>query len=231
MMYWVMAATLVCSATVLTSCVSNDDNSVVNPDGLNSMVTINITEDDLTDGTYYYKLFVTDKTMDYSSVEGEDGLSYGADTDEWIVCVPTNYLLGYAAKIILEQVTAVPKNTPVLIRAKKPQAYIAVADGTAITFKRVNKVPAGTGVLLCAKGGAKKDVSVVVDEIDDVSGNVLRVATSDMDAAALQAAGAYILGYENGAAGFYKADANASLKAGQCYLTSEGANNGKVVLF
>ena len=123
-----MAATLVCGATVLTSCVSNDDNSVVNPDGLNSTVTINITEDDLTDGTYYYKLFVSDKTMDYSSVKGEDGLSYGADTDEWIVCVPTNYLLGYAAKIILEQVTAVPKNTPVLIRAKKPQAYSVKAD-------------------------------------------------------------------------------------------------------
>ena len=101
------------------------------------------------------------------------------------------------------------------------QAYIAVADGSAIKFQRVEKVPAGTGVLLCAKGGAKEDVSVVADATDDVSGNVLRVATSDMDGAALQAAGAYILGYENGVAGFYKADANASLKAGQCYLTTE----------
>ena len=560
MMHWVMATILVCGVTVFTACSSDDDPEPPQPP-IESFETITFTEDDLTDGTYYYKLFVSDKTMDYSSVKGEDGLNYGDNADDWIVCVPTDLLLGYAAKTILEQVTAVPENTPVLIRAKKPQsysvktdvdpasvkapsanmlavakedlrlnfvnnfgaklvlmnngifftnkslkdrnvaagdvymflteeqdmnlyyyllldypdpillfpgseppavdvencvgtrdytdgkinlkltnarvtlawenadedivtlgtvmiedetaavtvsyflqwhpglaskvavgdvlngtieleacmvggvpayvptqkaldnfeatvtrtpgtavptllypgfadadflatldcryirvndvsvtkgdglyennqvidlssivpgcipymldfynsyvnhyyktiplvegakvdvsgfvnvypdgsyiftpmsittpvavgtegystfssdnmldftnsgiqAYIAVADGSTITFRRVEKVPAGAGVLLCATGGAKEDVSVVVETADEVSGNVLRVATSDMDGAALQAAGACILGYENGVAGFYKADANASLKAGQCYLTAEAA--------
>ena len=54
-----------------------------------------------------------------------------------------------------------------------------------------------------------------------MSGNLLQVATADMDAAALQAAGACILGYEGGVPGFYKAGSNSSLKAGQCYLTAE----------
>ena len=568
-MNWVMAATLVCGTSLFTAC-SVDDIPLPSQPTIESFETITFTEDDLTDGTYYYKLFVSDKTMDYSSVKGEDGLSYGADTDDWIVCVPVDYPLSPVARLILEQVTAVPGNTPVLIRTRKPQtymvksdiapasvkapavnmltvasedmmidgftnygallvegkngvffnatyrvkdvpagsiylaltyskhlnlayyifvrpaepvlfypdsespavdaknilatrpytdgkinltltnarvfyvwnhfdgdcmyagyvlledesagiclsysmqeypglankvkagdvlngtieleaylsdgyqalqptkkalenfestvtksagtavptllypgfdnadflatldcryirindvsimndgqkysdhsnqtidlsdivpgctsyiqdifstltdyytrpvpliegtkvditgfmnvypdgllytfvpfaittpvtvgsegyatfssdnmldftnsgiqAYIAVADGTAIKLQRVEKVPAGTGVLLCAKGGTKEDVSVVADATDDVSGNVLRVATSDMDGAALQAAGAYILGYENGVAGFYKADANASLKAGQCYLTTEGANDLDILL-
>ena len=557
---WVLAAILVSGASFFSACSINDSPVSAQP-STESFETINITEDDLTDGTYYYKLFVSDKTMDYSSVKGEDGLYYGDNADDWIVCVPTNYLLGYAAKAVMEQVTAVPENTPVLIRVKKPQtysvrsevdpasvkapsanmlavaeeditldgysecgaklverengvcfyawmfketsvaagdiymplteaqntnlglylllgysdpillfpdgespavnvencfgvraytegkinlklsnakvtmawesadediidnglvmiedesaavtvsyflqwfpglaskvavgdvlngtielevllqdgipvytptqkaldnfettvtrtagtavptllypdfadadflatldcryirvngvsvtkgdglynsnqvidlssivpgcipymldafsvyneyywnpvslvegakvdicgfisvypdgsytfnptsittpvtvgsegyatfssdntldfthssiqAYIAVADGSAITFKHVNKVPAGTGVLLCAKGGATEDVSVVAKTTDDVSGNVLHIAASDMDSAALQAAGAYILGYEGGVAGFYQADGNASLKAGQCYLTAEGA--------
>jgi hypothetical protein len=54
-----------------------------------------------------------------------------------------------------------------------------------------------------------------------VSSNLLQVATADMDAAALQAAEACILGYEGGVPGFYKAGSNSSLKAGQCYLTAE----------
>lgn len=32
---------------------------------------------------------------------------------------------------------------------------------------------------------------------------------------------ATILSFQNGVAGFYKADANSSLKAGQCYLSAE----------
>ena len=132
---WVFAATLVCGACVFTACTVNDDNPVGPSDEWLSSETVVITEDDLTDGTYYYKLFVSNKSIDYSSVKGEDGKSYGADTDEWIVCVPTDYPLSPEARLILEQVTAVPANTPVLIRAKKPQAYMVKSDVAPASVK------------------------------------------------------------------------------------------------
>ena len=119
---WVLAATLVCGATVFTACTVNDNPAGPSGECLSSE-TVVITEDDLTDGTYYYKLFVSEKSMDYATVKGEDGKNYGTDADEWIVCVPTDYPLSPEARLILEQVTAVPGNTPVLIRAKKPQTY------------------------------------------------------------------------------------------------------------
>lgn len=126
---WMLAAILVtiCGACVMTACTDHDDNPApLHPVGVCEKITI--TGDDLTDGTYYYKLFVSDKATDYSSVTGEDGKRYGTDTAEWIVCVPTDYPLSPVARLILEQVTAVPENTPVLIRARKPQTYMVKSD-------------------------------------------------------------------------------------------------------
>ncbi len=58
---------------------------------------------------------------------------------------------------------------------KSVAAYIAETkgDGTGVTFKQINKVPAGTGVLLYADGGATDvEIPALVGDAEDVSTNV-----------------------------------------------------------
>ena len=96
------------------------------------------------------------------------------------------------------------------------KAYVATVSGNDITFTRVDKVPANTGVLLYADGGATEDVPVAA-EAEAVENAFVAVA-EDMNGAALQAAGAYILANGANGIGFYKAGTGASLKAGKAYL-------------
>lgn len=100
------------------------------------------------------------------------------------------------------------------------KAYTATVSGKDITFIRIYQVPANTGVLLWAEGGADENVTII--ESADAVENNLVVATSAMDAEAL--AGKYILGVVDEVAGFYKAGQSASLAAGKAYLEApEGA--------
>ena len=100
------------------------------------------------------------------------------------------------------------------------KAYTATVSGKDITFIRIYQVPANTGVLLWAEGGADENVTII--ESADAVENNLVVATSAMDAEAL--AGKYILGVVDEVAGFYKAGPSASLAAGKAYLEApEGA--------
>ena len=96
------------------------------------------------------------------------------------------------------------------------KAYVATVSGNDITFTRVDKVPAGTGVLLYADGGATEDVPVAAEAA--AVENAFVAVTADMNGTALQAAGAYILANGANGIGFYKAGAGASLKAGKAYL-------------
>lgn len=102
--------------------------------------------------------------------------------------------------------------------SEKIAAYIATVDGTTVTFTKVEKVPANTGVLLrSVDGGAvTEDISVVVETADDTTGNAL--VPSDGSSVA----GKYILANGSNGIGFYKAGATNSLAEGKAYLDVPG---------
>ena len=85
------------------------------------------------------------------------------------------------------------------------EAYIAKENGTTIELKKVNKVPANTGVLLRAKNSATDfNVPVTTAAADDVAGNIFVRGTG---AAVESGTGPYnyVLGKHDGVVGFYKA--------------------------
>ena len=95
-------------------------------------------------------------------------------------------------------------------------------EGPAITFTRVTKIPANTGVLLrSTKGGAVAEVNVPVltADADDVSANKFVAATTEIASLASEDSGNvnYILNNKNGVVGFYKANGQ-KVAAGKAYL-------------
>ena len=84
------------------------------------------------------------------------------------------------------------------------EAYIAKEESSAIKLHKVNKVPAGTGVLLRAKNGATDFEVPVATTADDVTDNLFVRGTG---AAVESGSGPYnyVLGKHNGEVGFYKA--------------------------
>ena len=86
------------------------------------------------------------------------------------------------------------------------EAYIAKENGTKIELEKVNKVPAGTGVLLRSVSGEAKaaDVPVTAAAADAVTGNLFVRGTG---AAVESGSGPYnyVLGKHEGKVGFYKA--------------------------
>jgi len=84
------------------------------------------------------------------------------------------------------------------------EAYIAKEESSAIKLHKVNKVPAGTGVLLRAKNGATDFDVPVATSADDVTDNLFVRGTG---AAVESGSGPYnyVLGKHNGEVGFYKA--------------------------
>lgn len=107
--------------------------------------------------------------------------------------------------------------------AKSIKAYTATLSGTDITFTRIyNVLPANTGVLLWAEGGASEEEIPIVDG-GGVTGiqNVLKGTTVDMAAGSLT--GKYILAKNGENIGFYKAGATATLAAGKAYIEAPAA--------
>ncbi len=98
------------------------------------------------------------------------------------------------------------------------------AAGT-LSFTQVNKVPAGTGVLLYAKGGATVDVPVFTGAADDVTGNVFKrgagakVTYEDNDQN-------YILFNGDDGIGFYKANNN-NVATNRAYIHVENGGGVK----
>lgn len=101
------------------------------------------------------------------------------------------------------------------------KAYTATLSGTDITFTRIYNVPANTGVLLWAEGGASEEIAVV--DGGGVTGiqNVLKGTMEDMAAGSLT--GKYILAKNGENIGFYKAGASATLAAGKAYIEAPAA--------
>ena len=91
------------------------------------------------------------------------------------------------------------------------KAYIAEAkdDGSGVTFERVYKIPANTGVLLYKDGGATEEIPVTTESTDDVENNIFvrgtgaTVASVDAENDNLHN---YILNKVGGVIGFYRAN-------------------------
>ena len=86
-------------------------------------------------------------------------------------------------------------------------AYIAEADGTTgVTFTKVTKVPANTGVLLYKDGGATESIPSLTGAASDVTGNVFLRGTGAAVASAVGDLHNYILNKPSEKPiGFYKA--------------------------
>ena len=98
-------------------------------------------------------------------------------------------------------------------------AYIAKADGrTGVTFERIKKVPANTGVLLYKDGGATENIPVLDGEADATTGNVFVPGTGAAVASVSGDLHNYILNKPTAKPiGFYKA-AGQTVAANKAYI-------------
>ena len=109
--------------------------------------------------------------------------------------------------------------------AAATKAYIATAaSGSTVTMKRVNKVPANTGLVL--QGAGSEDIPVLSGDADDMTGNLLIASTG-----ANVAAGNYVFAKQGEAFGFYKLTGEVAVPAGKAYLSSEAGLSGSEVRF
>lgn len=99
------------------------------------------------------------------------------------------------------------------------KAYKASVSDENITFTRVLKVPANTGVLLYADGGANESVPALTGAADNVSGNLFVAATTEIASLASESNGInnYILNNGEDGIGFYLAN-DKKVGAGKAYL-------------
>ena len=102
--------------------------------------------------------------------------------------------------------------------AEKIKAYTAKISGSEVHFTRIYQVPAGTGVLLWAAGGATEDIPVSTSA--GLVDNDFRVASSNMGRGDLEESGqAYVLGnHKDYGIGFYRPAEGFVLPKGKCYL-------------
>ncbi len=110
-------------------------------------------------------------------------------------------------------------------------AYIAKANGTTgVTFTRIYKVPANTGVLLYKDKGATEYVPVLDGAADDVDGNVFKAGTGAAVASVSGSNHNYILNNVGGVVGFYRANGQ-TVAANRAYIQiTEAAAKGFIEL-
>ena len=101
-------------------------------------------------------------------------------------------------------------------------AYVGTINGTALTFTPITQVPANTGLLLVAEGGATVDVPVV-ESAPAVASNCLVGVNAETDINSTD----YILNVVNGGAGFYKAGTHTTLGAHKAYIPAAVGNGVK----
>ena len=93
------------------------------------------------------------------------------------------------------------------------EAYIAKENGDKVELTKVNKVAAGTGVLLRAKNDATTfEVPVTTDDADDATGNLFVRGTGAAVATTDATYTNYILSTKGGVPGFYHANGNTVAK-------------------
>lgn len=111
------------------------------------------------------------------------------------------------------------------------KAYIAKAkdDGTGVTFDRVHKIPAGTGVLLYKDGGATETIPVFdpdKEDADNTDGNVFVRGEGVAVASVVGNMYNYILNKVDNVVGFYKA-AGQKVAKNRAYIQVESASLAK----
>ena len=109
-------------------------------------------------------------------------------------------------------------------------AYVATLNGGAITFTRVNKVPANTGILLYnpGKASASQVVPVATGDMDAVGDNKFVGTLTDITA--LTGDNYYILNDGDEGLGFYKANGK-KVAAHRAYLDATGASSRSFIGF
>ena len=101
-------------------------------------------------------------------------------------------------------------------------AYVGTLTGTALTFTPITQVPANTGLLLVASGGATANVPVIASA-SAVENNCLVGVNKQTTLNSND----YILNVKNGAAGFYKAGDYTTLAAHKAYIPAIVGGNVK----
>lgn len=114
---------------------------------------------------------------------------------------------------------------------KSISAYIAKEEGGKIKMTQVYKVPAGTGVLLRAVGGATVDIPVTTEATDDVTGNLFKRGSDEAVANGSNPYN-YILNNIGGTVGFYRANMQTVAK-NRAYLqtTIDAPATGRLSIF
>jgi hypothetical protein len=103
---------------------------------------------------------------------------------------------------------------------KSIEAYIATTkgDGTGVNFTRKYKIPARTGVLLHADGGATVDIPSVTGAADKVDGNKFVKGSGSAVSSYDEDNYYYILNNKGGNLGFYKANGQ-TVAANRAYIS------------
>ena len=106
-------------------------------------------------------------------------------------------------------------------------AYVGTIEGTHLTFTPITQVPANTGLLLKAEGGATVDVPVIASAPELTITNCL----TGVNVATTLSEDDYILNVVNGKAGFYKAGTHTSLAAHRAYISATAGQGVKSFIF
>lgn len=174
-----------------------DEEALAEEEESEDEAIIRVSDTDVTDGTYYYKLYVSKKAIDYSLAMDDEWNSYGkdpygglfgdVDEDGFKAFVVSSKSISFGnSKVSLTQVDAVPANTPVLIRVKEPNKFTVAAVESA-------------------------------DPVD----NLLTVAESDATLNPFLGDGVFggTLGVDENGNVVFQSDWSASLSAGDIYLS------------
>ena len=104
------------------------------------------------------------------------------------------------------------------------EAYIAKEESSAIKLHQVEKVPAGTGVLLRATNdGTNFNVPLFTSTADDMTGNIFVRGTGAAVATQVSTTYNYILNNVGGVVGFYRANGQ-TVATNRAYLATSLAN-------
>ena len=155
----------------------------------------------MTNDVIGYKVMIKGNKDTYFSTNGIKGVSEIA-----AVTVPVSVTsIGLA--------TFASNNKLDFTNVENLEAYIAKENGDKVELTKVNKVAAGTGVLLRAKNEATTfEVPVTTDDADDATGNLFVRGTGAAVATTDATYTNYILSTKGGVPGFYHANGNTVAK-------------------
>ena len=206
-----LAPTFVGSTTATIACASDDATikySLDNGSTWNNYPAGGVTISE--SSTIYAKAvrYYTNTIIPQNNVEGSSNV-VSATTKEYARTTVSTY--GYATYCF---------NKALDFTGSDVTAYVATLSGRTLTYTQINKVPAGTGILLSAPVGATTPVDVPViasEEAETVTDNCLIGVTEET----MISEDAYILSVNtDDVIGFYRAGSYNRLGANRAYIAS-----------